>query len=1418
MRTLRRGICAALIMIVTTSLVTGTVPQQAQATTPSAAVATTPTETDRAKVSRLWQFGGPVTKQDAAAALAGTDADITRFLTTQKDFDASIDLNLRVNQTMAIGGPATKDAAQAALNTNSDDALTTFMDTGWQVPHRMDLNLRVNQAMAAGGPELKAAAQQALNANTEAALQTFLDSGWQFPFRVDQNLKVNQIMAAGGPEVKKVAQQALSANSVDALNQFLAVDLPVAQARDAETASISQLTATAKAAAQQAATETDTAKRQADLAEAEAAAAKKAAQAAKDAASAAQGHVQQATDAAERAAYAADQAALTARQAINASNAASNAAHTAAVAASRAATAASQAGRAASSAYDAAALAIGDKSKIDTANQAAQVAHDASLSAAAARDAAISAQTVSQQAATAGGLAGDAAAQSRIAADAATDAANKSAAAGADARQAKAAAARARAQADRATAAAAACQGWANQASAAAGQAAAAAGAAATDAHNAELAALDAAAHAGNASNAAEQARQHANAASAAATAAGNASNQASQTALNARKADDDRIALAGQQADDAAKAALDEYAARTIPTRWDLDQASAWDAETTRLVAEANAAGTPRATVVADARKVALRLADTGAAWTKATSLASLSTSDDRAVDYVTTGLKAAAGQDDRAILTQLRDTGTDGFKAAATTALAGSDTAVRDFLRSRDYPGRITDDSVQVNQIMAAARTAGRTVVVDEAQRALGQNTNQALRAFLDSGQFTALNTDEDVKVNQVMAAARTAGSREVMAAAQAAIDGPPTLRHEFLTVGQFVAARRDQNTAAHNAAIDSLLAQASTAAATAARDAYDAQAAAARARNAAEEAQGYAGQAKTASDQAAGYANQAREAADRAATSAQQAQASANTAAAAAKSAVISAEKASDSATWAQRSANDAAGYALQAANSASRAYDAAVQAGDGAAHAATLANEAWAGVASKAATEKQNAINQRTWDCNNRAAWVQQELSTDDCIKLFSGTPAEQSRIIAHMKELCHQLNDPGTIELANCLDPRNLLNPDYLPGPPPTGTSTWSQSISGLFLAGLLALMCPQCELSSLLGDAEAQLGLVGARELGIGLEEALAKGGGLLEAAGAEAGLELAKVQELQAKITRELAALEREAQEQTLPPCVNSFAADTPVLMADGTRKPIKDIAVGDRIANAEPDNARTQHHTVRAVHVTDDDTDFDDVTVSTPGGPKVITTTAHHLFWDVSKHAWTPAVEVKPGELLDTPGDGHAVVAANRHYAAAIRTFNLTIESVHTYYVLAGDTAILVHNDICGAKSGPIPNSKKPIFGQYPDVGQTSLYVVIDPKSGEIVKFGITNNPVDRYSYGDYANWASWYGGKFQMKILENFDTRDGARTIERYLTERVGGPENYEDWANTIPNNKYWQEVYDDAIEKWQNGKIGPGGPIG
>ncbi|WP_297541048.1 polymorphic toxin-type HINT domain-containing protein [Amycolatopsis sp.] len=77
-----------------------------------------------------------------------------------------------------------------------------------------------------------------------------------------------------------------------------------------------------------------------------------------------------------------------------------------------------------------------------------------------------------------------------------------------------------------------------------------------------------------------------------------------------------------------------------------------------------------------------------------------------------------------------------------------------------------------------------------------------------------------------------------------------------------------------------------------------------------------------------------------------------------------------------------------------------------------------------------------------------------------------------------------------------------------------------------------------------------------------------------------------------------------------------------------------------------------------------------------------KLITSTAHHLFWDVTTHTWTNATDLKFGDQLDTPGNGDVAVSFVRRYTATVRTYNLTIDTVHTYYVLAGSTPILVHN----------------------------------------------------------------------------------------------------------------------------------------
>ncbi|WP_406642538.1 Hint domain-containing protein [Amycolatopsis sp. WGS_07] len=154
-----------------------------------------------------------------------------------------------------------------------------------------------------------------------------------------------------------------------------------------------------------------------------------------------------------------------------------------------------------------------------------------------------------------------------------------------------------------------------------------------------------------------------------------------------------------------------------------------------------------------------------------------------------------------------------------------------------------------------------------------------------------------------------------------------------------------------------------------------------------------------------------------------------------------------------------------------------------------------------------------------------------------------------------------------------------------------------------------------------------------------------------------------------------------------------NSFAGSTPVLMADGTMKPIEQVKVGDKVRNAEPDNANTEIHTVTAVHITDTDRDFVDVTVATPGGPKKITSTAHHRWWDATTHTWTDATDLRPGDLLDTPGGGHVAVQTLNRYTSSFRTYNLTIDTTHTYYVLAGATPILVHNNSCPIDSVPGP-----------------------------------------------------------------------------------------------------------------------------
>ncbi|HWE89887.1 MAG TPA: glycohydrolase toxin TNT-related protein, partial [Pseudonocardiaceae bacterium] len=154
-----------------------------------------------------------------------------------------------------------------------------------------------------------------------------------------------------------------------------------------------------------------------------------------------------------------------------------------------------------------------------------------------------------------------------------------------------------------------------------------------------------------------------------------------------------------------------------------------------------------------------------------------------------------------------------------------------------------------------------------------------------------------------------------------------------------------------------------------------------------------------------------------------------------------------------------------------------------------------------------------------------------------------------------------------------------------------------------------------------------------------------------------------------------------------------HSFAGSTQVLMADDTSEPIKDVKVGDVIKNAEPDG-KTETHKVDDVHTTRTDTDFTDLTVSTGKSSSMVTSTQNHPYWDVTQDQFVTAANLHVGDRLQTDSNTTVTVATVRNYTASQVTYDLTIDDLHTYYVEAGNTPVLVHN---AGGCGPLDNGYK-------------------------------------------------------------------------------------------------------------------------
>jgi hypothetical protein len=92
--------------------------------------------------------------------------------------------------------------------------------------------------------------------------------------------------------------------------------------------------------------------------------------------------------------------------------------------------------------------------------------------------------------------------------------------------------------------------------------------------------------------------------------------------------------------------------------------------------------------------------------------------------------------------------------------------------------------------------------------------------------------------------------------------------------------------------------------------------------------------------------------------------------------------------------------------------------------------------------------------------------------------------------------------------------------------------------------------------------------------------------------------------------------------------------------------------------------------------------DDDLLDLKVHTAGGDLVIRTTDHHPFYDTTRREWLDAANLPVGDHLATTSGAEATVVSAQTVPGQAVRYNLTVDVLHTYYVLAGATAVLVHN----------------------------------------------------------------------------------------------------------------------------------------
>jgi RHS repeat-associated protein len=151
-----------------------------------------------------------------------------------------------------------------------------------------------------------------------------------------------------------------------------------------------------------------------------------------------------------------------------------------------------------------------------------------------------------------------------------------------------------------------------------------------------------------------------------------------------------------------------------------------------------------------------------------------------------------------------------------------------------------------------------------------------------------------------------------------------------------------------------------------------------------------------------------------------------------------------------------------------------------------------------------------------------------------------------------------------------------------------------------------------------------------------------------------------------------------------------NSFLPGTLVLLANGTRKPIEDLEPGDEVLAGDEETGKRSGGQLVTAHITGGgEKTLVTVTIRDDDGDKQkIVATEGHPFWDPSERKWVDAIDLRSGDWLKTSAGTWVQVEGVDVRREHATVHNITVDSDETYYALAGETSVLVHN--CGGSVG--------------------------------------------------------------------------------------------------------------------------------